>query len=490
MIAATSIAALAVPILVAYVALRTARLSEPGPAGAVFDLSLAVGVGLGASSVLYFLWLLLLDGSRSVVVVELVALAVVTALWLRRRRRSAAWSEVRSPETHKPAHRSWVRSALIISFCVSVAFASITFLARSAARPHGGWDARLIWNLRARFLFRGGSDWPMAFSDLFGDWTPTDYPLLIPGSVARAWSVAGAETTLVPIAVAALFSLATLGLLVAAATRLRGLDQGLLAGIVLLGTRGLARQGPTQFADIPLGFFILAILVSVTLWLQADGDGGRRAPGLAGLCTGLAAWTKNEGLLVLLVVIVALGLVSGRSLRLRRAAHDALAFLAGLLPLLAVVVGFKWFVGSTSSNYLVASAISGDALEYLADPGRYVVVAGSFFTNFYRLGGWLVSLPLVLVAYLLVVGPVPGARLRRGLVFGSVCVVLLLAGYFAVYMLTPRGLAWHLQVTLYRLVLHVWPGMLFLFFVAARAPGRPVEPAATGDASVVQGSAV
>ncbi|HYA98054.1 MAG TPA: hypothetical protein VEH49_08165, partial [Methylomirabilota bacterium] len=51
---------------------------------------------------------------------------------------------------------------------------------------------------------------------------------------------------------------------------------------------------------------------------------------------------------------------------------------------------------------------------------------------------------------------------------GYVALVLTLAGYFAVYLITPLDLNWHLRFSLGRLFLQVWPSALFLFFVGAR----------------------
>lgn len=463
---------LALPILIALAALR---VWSPSPRGALEDLtlemSLAIGIGLGVSSCFYFLWLILFGGSRLFVLVEAAVLAALLAAWIRRRRREPrprSARVIRIPDTTQRGPR-WIRPLLLVVFGLLIVVSTATFAARSAARPHGGWDATTIWNMRARFLFRGADQWRAAFSDQLGVWTHTDYPVLLPGSIARAWTAIGDDTTLVPALVAALFAAATVGLLVAAVTRLRGLDQGLMAGIVLLGSRTLARQGATQYADIPLGLFVLAALVSIALWQEESEQGPYLV--LSGLCVGLAAWTKNEGLLFLLVFLLGFayvslgprwnGPVSWRPLR---------ALAVGLLPVLALVVGFKWLIAPT--NDLVAAFTPGDALRQLTDLERYALVAASFGMETYRFGGWLVSMPLVLSAYLLIIGLSPSARPRPALLLGAICLTLLLAGYFAVFVLSPHDLDWHLEVSLYRLILHVWPALLFLLFLMARGPGR------------------
>jgi hypothetical protein len=43
---------------------------------------------------------------------------------------------------------------------------------------------------------------------------------------------------------------------------------------------------------------------------------------------------------------------------------------------------------------------------------------------------------------------------------------LTLAGYFFIYLITPRDIYWHLRFSLNRLFLQLWPSAIFLFFVA------------------------
>jgi len=41
---------------------------------------------------------------------------------------------------------------------------------------------------------------------------------------------------------------------------------------------------------------------------------------------------------------------------------------------------------------------------------------------------------------------------------------LTVMGYFAIYVITPNELYWHLRFSLNRLFLAAWPSVLFLFF--------------------------
>ena len=171
--------------------------------------------------------------------------------------------------------------------CLALALAAFLFL--SWTRPHGDWDAWKTWNLKARFLHCGTPLWKSMFRPELETSLP-DYPLLLPGAVARLWSALGEESTAVPIAIAGFFAFGAVALLAAAATLLRGWRTGLFAGLALAGTSTFVKQGAWQMADVPLAFFFLAAVALTAIALED----GRAEPGgtpalplaLAGLCAG------------------------------------------------------------------------------------------------------------------------------------------------------------------------------------------------------------
>ncbi len=48
-------------------------------------------------------------------------------------------------------------------------------------------------------------------------------------------------------------------------------------------------------------------------------------------------------------------------------------------------------------------------------------------------------------------------------------ILLMLVGYFLVYIITPLDLTYHLRTSLHRLFLHLWPATLFTTFLVVRA---------------------
>ena len=260
-------------------------------------------------------------------------------------------------------------------FSTALVSSLVSFTIAFLKEPHGRWDAWLIWNMHARFLFRGGDHWREAFASGL-DWSHWDYPLLLPLSIARGWTYTGGEGIHLPAVMGFLFTFLLLGLLLTSLSLLRGRIQGFLGAMVLMGTPFFIYMGTSQFADIPLAFFILTTLVM--LFYQAGAPENR--PGaviLAGLAAGLCAWTKNEGLLFFVIVTGSLlgttAYSKGWGSSLRRTAW----FLAGALPILMIVVYFKTALAPT--NDLVAGFSISALSEKLFDLSRYDRIAKAFF---------------------------------------------------------------------------------------------------------------
>jgi hypothetical protein len=428
-------------------------------------LALGAGLGLGLSSVGFFVGLVGSGSSTVYFVVEVVGLAVLLGLLLRRIRSGAMPVRLRSGgRPTGPPYVSWL---LAPGFAVSLIAALVTFSYRSATYPHGGWDAATIWNLRARFLFRGADHWRDAFSDLLGTWTHADYPLLVPGAAARAWSFIGSEPQAVPILLGLLFTFAMAFMLLGALASLRSRGQGLLAAIVLLCCNSLVYEGANQYADVPLAFFMLATFVALAL-ADTLKEGGPGFVALAGLTAGLAAWTKNEGMLFVLALFVGHLLVITHLRGWQQALRRQGIMLLGLAPMLLLIIAFKW--GVAPANDLLASLQPADVINRLTDPWRLWFVLQSFGERFLALSGWLAAAPLVLALYLLVVGWRERVRERESVGTMLSTLGLLLAAYLFVYVVTPYDLAWHVDTSMYRLAFHGWHSLLFAYFLIVKTP--------------------
>jgi hypothetical protein len=370
-------------------------------------------------------------------------LAVGLALaWRVARRRAGGDGAAATPAP--PA--SWGQWLLASVLAQAVLVAAVCAWRAYQAEPYGGWDGWAIWNLQARLMLRAGAEWPALLAEPAISWTHPDYPRLLPAAVARLWAWGGAETPAAAALISVAFAASALGVLLAVVGRRRGWTLALAAGLLVVGTPFFVTFATNQHADIPLGGFMLAALALVVLASEgADARGGLL---LAGLCAGLAAWTKNEGLLFALgFALLAGGWVW---LRVGRKAFGALA--VGLGVGLVPVAVFKF--GLAPPNDLMSVPL-GPRIAQVFESTRHGAILGSFGRELRGFGEW--AWP----PYLAMALPFVAWRQRRRLVGSewmlAVVIALMLAGYYVVYLLTPQDLQWHLNTSLVRLLLQLWP---------------------------------
>lgn len=444
---------------------------------------LGVGIGLGVSSLVFVAWLALGGGTRAALSLCELGLLIVlagAARYARNRHRS----RTSDPIGHDPASTTTNHRLLSLALWLGVVGAAIAFVAHSAVSPQGGWDAWMTWNMHARAIVRGGDHWREVLTSLPG-WSHPDYPLLVPGSVARMWTYLGRETPLAPVSVAMLFTFATAGLLYSSVSILRSRTQGTLAVLLLLGTKFFILHGASQYADVPFGYFLLATLVLLALTEPWPEDRASLLV-LAGITAGLSAWTKNEGMLLLPVVIVGYGLVIVRARGWHTGLTDARAFAIGLAPVLAIIVWFK--IGLAPANDLMADQGFRRTAERLLEGSRYLQVLGGAAHAFLEITT-LGLLGVLLLGYFLCAGRAPAGPWRLGARTAAIVLVLLLAGYATVLLTAPAPLLATNIRSMNRLFLQLWPSTLFAYFLTLRTveeagviaarPSRPPMPEAS-----------
>jgi len=430
----------------------------PSRPGLLLRISLSAAFGLAVFSIIYFLarWSEFLH--LWTIDAAVCAILLITLALLRKHRASSA-----------PDLRAAVQATskcLLIAFAVAFLAALYSGVLRALARPYGsGWDSFAIWNMHARFLFRGCIYWRDGFSPLI-PWSHPDYPLLLPAAIAHFWTVMGRETPTLPAVIGLIFTFSTVGLLFAAFDILLSRTSALLGAMCLLSTPFFIDLGTWQYADVPLSFFILATLVLLHLHdgLSNRGLESRSTLALAGLAAGFAAWTKNEGVLFLLAILLArMWLDSRRSSPGRRPISQIAPMLLALAPIFALIAVFKRAIAPPGDLFSDPATM----LHKLGDLSRYGAVLKWYGRELVRFGEWwLIPLPIVmLVLYFLLRRNI--AREEKETVRASaLALILTLAGYFFIYLITPRDIYWHLRFSLNRLFIQLWPSAIFLFFVA------------------------
>jgi len=386
-----------------------------------FRAALALAFGIGIWSAAYAACRLASwpAGTGKDALLALAGAGVLAARW---RRPAAAQPRV------EPAPR-W----LWILFLLSCAIAIAAFVEHTIRFPDGGWDAWMIWNLRARFLART-ADLRAAFSPEMSFFAHQDYPWLVPGAVAQAFAVFG-DSRLVPAAIAALYGASGVAIVAGALARAHGARLGLLGGLAVVTLPGYAVYTWSQQADVPLAvYFALAVALIVT---------GRtlRELCLAGFAAGLGMWTKNEGTLYAVSLLAAI-LLRTRSVR------SALAFAAGALPCAALLAWFK--LGYAPPTDLAAFSTAQSAIAHALDARRW----GELLLYTLRRVFYFQEAALWVVAELLALALV--VRTRPPSVAGTALFIACAVHGF-IYVLQPHPLEWIFRTSSMRILIQLWP---------------------------------
>ncbi len=426
----------------------------------LLKLFLGIGIGLGLSSILYFIYLLLFAGQGWFLLVQVGLLILLLALAFVQQRRTVA--PAAPTRTVRPRASVTVFAGLAaVVFLVSL-LSTASYLLR---RRQGDWDAWMMYNRAARFVYIDQAHWLQSFSAQMDPIFHADYPLLLAMNITSGWEMLGTDSPHVPMLQSGLFALACVGLAVASLGSVKSLGQAALGLAILWGTPVLVDEGARQMADVPLAFYILATGVLIYLYVR------ERKPGLlalAGLSAGLAAWTKNEGSLFVIAASVAVVVAVGRSQRFRAAA----SYLAGLALPLAVVLYFKLRLAPPSD---VLSSGPTRSLEQILDPTRHVQIVKFVWGALLEFGAWgVAALPLgilvVLAVYFLLFRAPIGKDLRPAFLAGIVMLLIQAAGYYGIFLITPYDLAWHLSYSTNRLILQLYPLITFLVLASAATP--------------------
>ncbi len=427
-------------------------------------LCLAVGIGFAILTCVYFLQLSLFGPSRrAFIATQIALLAVLLALSffkMRSRRGSLQNGAVEEQPSFK------LRRILSVVFIVALVSSTVAFIFISLKQPHGEWDAWAVYNMKARFLFRAGDHWKDLFSEQM-NWAGQDYPLLLPAGIAALWTSIGREVVAVPALVAVLFTLASIGIVTSAVHALRTSSQGFLAGLIVVCTPFFINHGANQYSDIPIGFFFLATFVFLHFHDRFKQSGNGFLV-LAGLTTGLSAWTKNEGLLFILAILTARLVVAMKKKELNEYARHLRFYLTGLAPILLIVIYSK--ITLAARNGLLFSTEGPTLAQKLLNFSRYFTIADTVVTHALTFGSWTVSIPPLLLFYLLLVGTGVKQEDRPSVVGSGLALAIMLAGYSAVYVFTPRDVYWHVVTSIDRLFSQLWPTLVFVLFLVVRTP--------------------
>ena len=430
------------------------------------------GLGLGLVSLTTF-WALFLGFGQSLFVILVLALvgSAAWALWTVRALPARPHAASRPVANGCPDWMLHVTRGMLVLTSLGLAWACATWVLN---RPYGTMDAVNIWGARALFLHRGGDGLQAAFALM--EMGHPDYPLMLPAAHAGQFRLAASESLAIPQATAALFLFALACLVHATLRRWTSRFLATAATVFVLSTPMLWSWSFSQGADLPMAYWVLAVLVGLAA-LLADDRTPWISPWLVGFSAGMLSWTKNEGMVLaagflLLFVVARIVARTRAATTLRYAAILGISALPGLLS--TYLFKSQWVAHDEAARFLA------DALAKLLDSERWLQSVGGFFvqqdpwTHGRQWGAVWVVLGVMLLATV--------AGRRRWLLGAPLFLLTGLAGavcvYMLAYVLSPYELAWHTSKSADRLLLQLFPALVVAVFAvfAGRPPAAEESP--------------
>ncbi|MBF0478980.1 MAG: hypothetical protein HQL26_05820 [Candidatus Omnitrophica bacterium] len=320
--------------------------------------------------------------------------------------------------------------------------------------PYGGWDAWGIWNLKARFIFLGGTQWRnMLDPALFQ--TSNHYPFLWPLMNVWIWCFGKSAPTYIPLVSSLTYAIGLplllgFGLYTTTKHKLSFLPAFLFALLPLYQLLSIS-----QYADVLIAFFLLAVFIFFHLSLEQKSSS---LFFLTGIFCGAMSFIKDEGLAsTILISFLVLILIAINQNFSNRKLKIIGKFLLGVFLTFLPALIFQFFIRPASLQFEngLISKTNPSSLFRLAIILRYY--AAEFLSIKWQ-GIWIIILCGILFN-LKKIKTVPSYTLIVG--FTVLYMMTLTANYF---INTHIPLIFWLVSSVNRLILSLIPPLLFLIF--------------------------
>jgi hypothetical protein len=432
----------------------------------VLAFSFPLGAGLITWCFFLVSWIGIPYTSETLIALYLILLALSVGMTLLRRRRAAGRTQA-DPNGNEDPNEDRSRSMLILGLVTILTIVAAIF---ALGRAYSTWDAIAIWGIKGYGIAQeatifAGKEWGAH---------GLNYPLNLPLQISFFRLLEGdlwpGSKLLFPIYYAALL----LGSYVFLSHRLEWKLATL--GTLFLGTIPFVFEHATiGYANLPFTcYLVLGILQSV------EGISNREAHRqvVGGILLGLAAWTRPEGVFLVIPVIVSLVLIT------RYTRHGKIHALAWLLPTVILILPWQVFtavhgdqgllsgsivsmvrswVGGNfqpESLYWILRFLGGQAIEWKIWGWITVVIVILFLVNIRRLSLRKYPLQASLLAATLAIG-------------ASVAVYYYLASY-------SQDLQYLLGTSVNRLFLPAWVLAVLWSIMLAGETGEFPSPAEEG----------
>jgi len=311
------------------------------------------------------------------------------------------------------------------------------------ASKYGNWDAFAMWNLHAKFFYHPEL-WKYLFTSKLS-YSALDYPMMLPIIVAFFWNAVGSTSPNVPV----LFAYGVM-LIIPLYTYFALRDEGLkwlslIALVIFVTDNNFKQIAISQCADSMLSLLILMVFVQ---YKKVKGLIDNRAYLLGFICAS-CAWVKNEGLVFYVLFTAGFIFSNYRHLPVLK------KYLTGAIVPTLVLASFKLFFAPANDLISADNKQLFSLSVVLTDWSRYATIC-KFWLNT-LVSNYIYALILIFAAFVV--------NRRFFASMPAIIIALLLLGYFIIYLVTPHDLNWHLYTSLYRIIQHVYPALIYLILL-------------------------
>lgn len=330
---------------------------------------------------------------------------------------------------------------------------SYTFF-RALIRPIESYDAVSTFAIRAKIFYIAGSIPQDFFTSLSKLFPHPDYPLNIPLAETLSYlSMGGMNDQLVKI-IFPVFYVAILALFYYAIRRSSTRTYALLFTFILAGIPQFSAYAANAYLDMVLSFYTFGSVLFLILWFEERGSAGFLM--LSAILSGLAGWTKNEGLLYCVTncVVLAVFLITHWRLVTKREIGYFIAYIGIIAAISAPWLIAKRMGGISNDEIDLGRIAPGYLIHQLH---KMKVILYEFQKEFFGPKKWLIVWPVALLAIVFNIKK----AFKGANKYIALSLALTILGYILFYMISRVEVGYFVSKTWSRFLLHFLPIVLW-----------------------------
>lgn len=411
--------------------------------------SLSLGLGLGLCALITFLSFLIFNKYSQLIISLAYILTIGFLLFININKHKKSIKDIFP--VHSAFKNICVKDTLALILWGAIIFCIFLIAKRL---PFGRWDAWALYNMKTKFLLFSDS-----WKDIFRlHWhTQPGYPLLLPFIHASAYSFAHRSVNAVCFSTAILLSFSCGLLLFGSLKQFTRSSVAFIGSAILLTNPVYLSLSTAQYADILLAFYLLASITTIIITLKTK-DAGCAV--LSGLFLGLMTFTKNEGIVLCLILfgLTCLNIILFNKGSFRSRLTVPAYLLIGLASTAIFTILFKIFLAPPNPDIFPAN-VSNANMEFLNFKGLTIVINFTLKEIAYK--GWCSIWSLIMIMFM--INPIKFFRKEPKVI--SVFFVCYLLVLLFIYLTTINfDLTWRLTSTLQRILFYLLPSALFIGF--------------------------